>query len=104
MKARDGVAIVGEDTTQAGRPAPSDLNGCDRRLRLVTFRITNAERGRRIYRDGVHAPSPARPTRPTGAPGTRGSAMPKHSTALNGRLPQYLGVPRPASEGNAGRQ
>jgi C-terminal processing protease CtpA/Prc len=53
MKSWVGVAIVGSDTY--GKPVGQsafDLTGCDLRMRLVTFRVTNA-RGEGDYYDGL---------------------------------------------------
>ncbi len=58
MKPWTEVAIVGSDTF--GKPVGQsafDLNGCDLRLRLVTFRVTNADEQGDYY-DGLAATLP----------------------------------------------
>lgn len=58
MKPWTEVAIVGSDTF--GKPVGQsafDLNGCDVRLRLVTFRVTNADEQGDYY-DGLAATLP----------------------------------------------
>jgi hypothetical protein len=58
MKSWTEVAIVGSDTF--GKPVGQsafDLNGCDLRLRLVAFRVTNADEQGDYY-DGLAATLP----------------------------------------------